>query len=101
MKGEQETGVSVVKLDPDTTTFDTGDILLQKPFPVPPDMRYSELSQELALKGAEMLVETLKKKLYDPKVIGETHSVVRQRDTGVEPSHAPKIKKTVSGSIMR
>ncbi len=57
MEGDEETGVTVMKI---TDKMDAGDILLQKRVFIDPDETAEELSKRLALVGAEMLVEGIK-----------------------------------------
>ena len=54
--GETETGVTTMKLD---AGLDTGDVLLERRVPVGPDTTASELFEQLAGIGAELVVETL------------------------------------------
>ncbi|PWW78731.1 Formyltransferase [Tuber magnatum] len=60
------TGVSVQTLHP--TEFDCGKILLQTdpPLTIPPKTRYQALHDILAVHGAELLVETLRRGLFVP-----------------------------------
>src|SRR5579864_2102041 len=54
--GEADTGVTTMRLDPG---LDTGDILLQREFPILPDDTAETLSPRLAALGADLVVETL------------------------------------------
>ncbi len=54
--GEQETGVTTMKLD---AGLDTGDILLQHAVPVPPDATAADMYPTLAEIGAKLMLETL------------------------------------------
>lgn len=56
LNGDTETGVTIMRLDAGT---DTGDILLQKSMPLPPEATTLEMAMELATLGAEMVMETL------------------------------------------
>src|SRR3954454_6708101 len=54
--GETETGVTTMKMD---EGLDTGDILLQRHMPIGQDEAAGELTQRLAVMGADLLAETL------------------------------------------
>lgn len=56
IRGEHVTGVTTMMTD---IGMDTGDILLQRETPIGPDETYEQLSNRLALLGAELLTETL------------------------------------------
>lgn len=56
LNGDAVTGVTTMKMD---VGMDTGDILLQKEFPIPEDMTSGELFEALAPLGGELIVETL------------------------------------------
>ena len=56
MDGERETGVTIMRMD---EGLDTGEIALQRAVEIPPDMTGGELTQRLALVGAEAIVEGL------------------------------------------
>lgn len=55
-QGETVTGVTTMKID---AGLDTGDILLQREFPVAPNDTAETLAPNLAAVGAELIVETL------------------------------------------
>lgn len=55
-RGETLTGVTTMRID---AGLDTGDILLQRETPIGPEETAIELSERLAVMGAELLVETL------------------------------------------
>jgi methionyl-tRNA formyltransferase len=55
--GESVTGVTTMHLD---ASLDTGDILLQREFPIMPDDTAETLSPRLAALGADLVVETLR-----------------------------------------
>jgi methionyl-tRNA formyltransferase len=57
MNGEMETGVTTFKLQ---HAIDTGDILLQKSFPIEPDQTTGEVHDRMKEIGAAILVETVK-----------------------------------------
>lgn len=54
--GCEETGVTTMMTD---VGMDTGDILLMRKTPIGPDETYGELSERLAVIGADLLMETL------------------------------------------
>ncbi len=56
MDGERETGVTIMRMD---EGLDTGEIAIQRAVEIPPDMTGGELTQRLALVGAEAIVEGL------------------------------------------
>jgi len=56
INGEQETGVTTMRID---ARVDTGDILLQKRTPILPDMNAGTLHDILAEMGAGLLIDTL------------------------------------------
>lgn len=61
-------GVSIQTLHP--TCFDCGDILLQTspPFHIPPNTSYRDLHDGLAVHGASLLIETLRRHLFIPPI---------------------------------
>ncbi|WP_420642603.1 methionyl-tRNA formyltransferase [Candidatus Leptofilum sp.] len=56
--GVTKTGVTIHFMDED---FDTGDVALQRPFPLPEGITYPELEAKLAQMGAKLLVEAVQK----------------------------------------
>ncbi|MBN1481058.1 methionyl-tRNA formyltransferase [candidate division KSB1 bacterium] len=56
INGEQETGLTTFFLN---KTVDTGDILLQRRIPITEEMTAGELHDLLALRGAELVLETV------------------------------------------
>lgn len=56
INGETESGVTTMKLD---AGIDTGDMLIQRKLPIPPDMTAGELHDKLSMLGAQTLSETL------------------------------------------
>ena len=56
MEGEEETGVTIMRMD---EGLDTGPIALQRPTPIAPDATGGELTEELAYLGANAMVEAL------------------------------------------
>lgn len=86
INGEKETGVTTFKLKHE---IDTGDILLQKSFPIGEDETTGEVHDRMKLVGAEVLVETVKglaagslQKLAQSSVVSSESLVLK---------HAPKI----------
>jgi methionyl-tRNA formyltransferase len=60
LAGDQETGITIMKMDPG---IDTGPILSQRYIPIAPDETGGTLFEKLAPLGAELLLETLPKYL--------------------------------------
>lgn len=56
-RGESVTGVTTMSID---SGLDTGDILLQKEVPIPPEDTAETLAPRLAAVGADLLIETLR-----------------------------------------
>lgn len=56
MNGEEETGVSIMRMD---EGLDTGPVALQKKVRIHPDANAGELTEAIAAAGAEAIVETL------------------------------------------
>lgn len=56
LSGDEETGISIMKMD---TGLDTGDIISMKSVNIDDEMNYGQLSEILAQLGAEMIEETL------------------------------------------
>ena len=56
INGETETGVTTMMTD---IGMDTGDMLLKAKTPIDPDETYEQLSERLAVIGADLLIETL------------------------------------------
>jgi len=86
INGEKETGVTTFKLKHE---IDTGDILLQKSFPIGDDETTGEVHDRMKIIGADLLVETVKgladgslHKIDQSSVIGRQSSTLK---------HAPKI----------
>lgn len=57
LNGETQTGVTSMQMN---EGLDTGDMLLSKSIPIPPDMTAGELHDALSLLGAEVMSETVK-----------------------------------------
>ncbi|CUS13431.1 unnamed protein product [Tuber aestivum] len=85
------TGVSVQTLHP--TKFDDGEILLQTnpPISIPPKTRYRTLHDTLAVHGAELLLETLRRGLFVPPL--------NPVKNDYKPSLAPKIDPEIHARI--
>lgn len=81
LHGDQETGVTIMKMD---AGVDTGAILSQRALPIQPDDTGGSLSQRLAELGAELLLETLPAYLR-----GE----LTPRPQQGEATYAPMLKK--------
>lgn len=56
MAGEKETGVTVMQMD---EGMDTGDILLVKKLPIPPEATTEEMFDRLSVLGAEAMLEAI------------------------------------------
>ena len=56
MAGDSETGVTVMQMD---EGMDTGDILLVKKLPIPPDATTEEMFDRLSVLGAEAMLEAI------------------------------------------
>lgn len=86
INGEKETGVTTFKLKHE---IDTGDILLQKSFPISDDETTGEVHDRMKIIGADLLVETVKGlangsiQKIDQSAVGGGQST--------ELKHAPKI----------
>lgn len=80
LKGERKTGITIFELN---EKMDEGDILTQEEFEILPDEGAVELEARLALKGAELLTETIAK-IDEIKPRKQDHSIA---------TYAPLIKK--------
>lgn len=65
---DTETGITIQTLDKER--FDHGKILMQSSpsISVPPTISYQALHDQLAVRGADMLVETLRQRLFVPPI---------------------------------
>jgi hypothetical protein len=88
LNGEEETGVTIMKMD---VGLDTGAIVTQERTPIRPEDNAATLHDRLAEIGAELLVRTI------PDYTGGKFLPQPQPAEGV--SHAPKIKKKTAGLI--
>jgi methionyl-tRNA formyltransferase len=86
INGEKETGVTTFKLKHE---IDTGDILLQKSFPISDDETTGEVHDRMKIIGADLLVETVKG-LADNSIQKIDQSAVGGGQL-TELKHAPKI----------
>lgn len=69
LRGEKETGVTLVKM---TSEFDKGDIIAQRSIPIKPDDTRQTLYKKLYDVGGDLLVETLPKKItLQPQPTGD------------------------------
>lgn len=84
INGEKETGVTTFKLQ---HAIDTGDILLQKSFPILPDETTGEVHDRMKEIGAAVLLETVKGISEDR--LKETQQITLAN--GAELKHAPKL----------
>ena len=72
MAGEEETGVSIIRMD---EGLDTGPVALQYRTPIPPHMTGGELTQTLAELGAKAVVEAMSKLEDDSLTLSEQDSL--------------------------
>jgi methionyl-tRNA formyltransferase len=82
LAGDQETGITIMKMDPGV---DTGPILSQRALPIAPDDTGGTLFSKMAPLGAELLLETLPRYLS-----GE---IVPRSQSEVGATYAPMLKK--------
>jgi methionyl-tRNA formyltransferase len=82
MRGESETGVTVMKMDPG---MDTGDIIAQVSCTIPDDMTSAQLRLKLADMGKQLLSESL------PRIKAGTFTLLKQ-DHALA-TRAPKMHK--------
>jgi methionyl-tRNA formyltransferase len=81
LHGDQETGITIMKMDPGV---DTGPLLNQRAIPISPEDTAGSLSPKLAHLGADLLIETL-----PPYLSGD---LPPQPQVG-EATYAPMLKK--------
>ena len=86
INGEKETGVTTFKLKQE---IDTGNILLQKSFPIGDDETTGEVHDRMKEIGAALLVETVKG-LANGTLLEKDQSSIVDQGT-IELKHAPKI----------
>ncbi len=82
VNGETVTGVTTMRIE---AGLDTGDILLQREFPIGPEETAPELSARLAAGGAELLIETLQGL--------ERGSITPRQQDHARATYAPMLKK--------
>ena len=82
LHGDQETGITIMKMDPGV---DTGPILRQKAIPILDSDNASSLSARLSEVGAELLLETLADYLAG--------KIVPQEQDNEKATYAPMLKK--------
>lgn len=80
--GDEETGVSIMRMDPG---LDTGPVYLQKKIPILPEDTGGELSKRLATLGATALIESL------PGILAG--NIVAQVQDNSLSTYAPMLKK--------
>ncbi len=85
LNGDPVTGVTTMKMD---IGMDTGDILLQKEFPIPDTMTSGELFDALSPLGGELIVETLKAL--------EEGTVTPVPQNHEQATHAPMLDRSLS-----
>lgn len=81
MAGEEKTGVTVFFMD---EKVDHGAVLAQQWIPIEKDDTYGSLSRKLALLGADMIIETIRR-----VESGEYHPLKQEGEV----TYAPKLKK--------
>jgi methionyl-tRNA formyltransferase len=82
LAGDQETGISIMKMDPGV---DTGPILSQRSIPIAPDDTGGTLFAKMAPLGAELLLETLPRYL--------SGDLIPQPQPAEGATYAPMLKK--------
>jgi methionyl-tRNA formyltransferase len=82
LNGDLQTGITIMKMDPGV---DTGPILSQTTEPIFPDDTSGSLSDRLAEKGADLLMETL------PGYLDGSLPLIPQNDA--QATYAPMLKK--------
>ncbi len=87
MNGDDQTGISIMKMD---AGMDTGDVLRKRAIPITPQDTGASLSERLGQLGAKLLIDTLEDYLND-KITPE-----RQDESLV--TYAPKLEKSL-GSL--
>lgn len=85
------TGLSFIRLDPESTKFDTGNILFQEQIKVKDTEKYSELKTKLSDFCSLKLNNFLENDEYFISKIG-----IKQDNFSFKPSGAPKFKVKVS-----
>ncbi len=83
LKGDNETGVSTIKL---VEKMDAGPVLMQRSVPIPEDMTLSDLHDSLSKVGANLLIDTL--------IQMQNRTVIEKDQDETQVSYAPKIRKS-------
>lgn len=82
MAGDEVTGVTTMCMD---IGLDTGDIILQKPVNIDPDMDHGALQEVLAAAGADLLIDTL--------AVLASGSFPRRKQDNHRSSYAPRLTR--------
>ncbi|MCJ7701086.1 MAG: methionyl-tRNA formyltransferase [Anaerolineales bacterium] len=83
LHGDQETGVTIMKMD---EGIDTGDIISQRTIPITPDDTGGSIFEKLAQLGGELMIATL---------MGYLRGEYQPRPQGVSPTpYAPMLQKS-------
>jgi methionyl-tRNA formyltransferase len=86
LAGDQETGITIMKMDPG---IDTGPMLSQRSIPIDPHDTAGKLFEKLAPLGAELLLETLPRylsgelQLHPQPADGITYAAMLKKEDGV------------------
>lgn len=80
LEGEKETAMCIMQMD---KGIDTGDVLLMQKVPLDDQITYQDLSDNMAILGAEMLIKTL----------DNLDNIIPQKQTETDSCYAPKISK--------
>lgn len=83
IRGETETGVSIIKMSP---KMDAGEIILQRSLDIKDDDDAQSLEDRLSTQGADLLLEAL------DLIQANKYNLITQDESGV--SFAPKLKKS-------
>jgi len=102
MAGEEVSGVTTMAMD---AGLDTGDIILQVPLPIDPDMDHGEYEQLLAQAGADLLIDTLAilrsgsfpRKKQDSSKASYAHMISREEEEIKWQEAASKIHNQIRG----
>ncbi len=102
MAGEEVSGITTMAMD---AGLDTGDIILQIPLPIDPDMDHGEYEQLLAQAGADLLIDTLAilrsgsfpRKKQDSSKASYAHMISREEEEIKWQESASKIHNQIRG----
>jgi methionyl-tRNA formyltransferase len=83
MNGDIKTAITIMKMD---QGLDSGDIIYQEEFPLDNNITYQQLANHMSIKGAEILIKTLK------KIATNDFTLTKQDD--IQATYAKKIEKT-------